>query len=317
MARPLRVTFPGAFYHVTTRGNERKAVFKSKRDRERFLEYLESATLRYDACIHTYCLMDNHYHLLLETPSGNLPQIMQHINGAYTTYFNVKRDRSGHLFQGRYKAILVDIDEYAKELSRYIHLNPVRADIVQTPEEYTWSSYRAFIGKQKPAKWLCRDFILGYFGSKVSSAQKGYQEFVNALVSEEYESPLEQVVSSTLLGSADFIAYIKDNFISAKEPDKELPALKELVPKASMQDIFKTVESAFPQDEALARNLKMYLCQKYTGKKLKDIGMQFSIGESGVSQSCRRVAQTIEKDKKLKKKIDRLEQQIYMSRMKT
>jgi len=133
---------------------------------------------------------------------------MRHINGAYTTYFNVKRDRSGHLFQGRYKAILVDIDEYAKELSRYIHLNPVRAKIVQTPEEYTWSSYQFFIGKQKPAKWLYRDFSLGYFGKKVSSAQKGYQEFVNALVFEDYDSPLEQVVSSTLLGSDDFIAEI-------------------------------------------------------------------------------------------------------------
>ena len=317
MARPLRITFPGAFYHVTSRGNERKAVFKSKRDRKKFLEYLESATLRYDARIHTYCLMDNHYHLLLETPSGNLPQIMRHINGAYTTYFNVKRDRSGHLFQGRYKAILVDIDEYAKELSRYIHLNPVRAKIVQKPEDYAWSSYQYFIGKQKPAEWLYRDFILGYFGKKVSSAQKGYQEFVNALVFEEYDSPLEQVVSSTLLGSADFIAYIKDNFISAKKPDKELPALKELVKKASMQDIFEIVESAFPQDESLARTLKMYLCQKYTSKKLKEIGLQFGIGESGVSQSCRRVVQKIEKDKKLKKKIDRLEKQIYMSRMKT
>jgi REP-associated tyrosine transposase len=208
MARPLRITFPGAFYHVASRGNERKAVFKSLRDRKKFLEYLESATQRYDARIHAYCLMDNHYHLLLETPSGNLSQIMRHINGAYTTYFNVKRGRSGHLFQGRYKAILVDIDEYAKELSRYIHLNPVRAKIVETPEEYDWSSYQFYIGKQGAAKWLYRDFILGYFGKKIASAQKGYQKFVNALAFQEYDSPLEQVVSSTLLGSADFIALI-------------------------------------------------------------------------------------------------------------
>ena len=117
--------------------------------------------------------------------------------------------------------------------------------------------------------------------------------------------------------SSDFIAHIKDNFISAKKPDKELPALKELVKKASMQDIFEAVESVFPQDKALARNVKMYLCQKYTGKKLKEIGLQFGIGESGVSQSCRRVTQKIEKDKKLKKKIDRLEKQMNMSRMKT
>jgi putative transposase len=129
MARPLRISYPGAFYHVTSRGNEQKAVFKSTPDRERFLEYLESSVQRYNAIIHAYCLMDNHYHLLLETPDGNLSRIMAHINGAYTMYFNIKRKRFGHLFQGRYKAILVEADEYAEELSRYIHLNPVRANI--------------------------------------------------------------------------------------------------------------------------------------------------------------------------------------------
>ena len=132
MSRPLRITYPGAFYHITARGNEQKPVFKSKRDREKFIEYLQSASERYNAVIHVYCLMDNHYHLMLETPSGNLPRIMLHINGAYTNYFNVKRGRAGHLFQGRYRAILVQKDEYAKELSRYIHLNPVRAGIVET-----------------------------------------------------------------------------------------------------------------------------------------------------------------------------------------
>ncbi len=177
MARALRITYPGAFYHVTSRGNKRKAIFKSKRDREKFLGYIESATQRYNAVIHAYCMMDNHYHILLETPSGNLAQIMRHINGAYTTYFNIKRARSGHLFQERYKAILVDIDEYAKELSRYIHLNPVRAKIVEIPEEYDWSSYKFYIGKQKPAKWLYRDFILGYFGKKVPAAQKAYKNW--------------------------------------------------------------------------------------------------------------------------------------------
>jgi hypothetical protein len=242
---------------------------------------------------------------------------MRHINGAYTTYFNVKRGRSGHLFQGRYKAILVDIDEYAKELSRYIHLNPVRAKTVQTPEEYEWSSYQFYVGKQKPAKWLYRDFILGYFGKRISNAQKGYQSFVNALVHQEYNSPLAQVVSSTLLGDADFIAFVKDNYLSAKKPDKELPALKELVKRISIQEIFEEVESVFTGDKALARNVKMYLCQRYTGKKLKEIGSHFGIGESGVSQACRRVSYRIEKDKTLKKKIAGLEKKINLSRMKT
>ena len=145
MARPLRIEYSGAFYHVTSRGNERKAVYKSQRDREKFFSYLESATERYGAVVHIFCLMDNHYHLLIETPSGNLSQIMHHINGAYTTYFNTKRERSGHLFQGRYRAILIEVDEYAKELSRYIHLNPVRAGIAENPEEYRWSSCQYYM----------------------------------------------------------------------------------------------------------------------------------------------------------------------------
>src|SRR6266498_2751571 len=165
MARPLRIAYPGAFYHVTSRGNERKDVFKSRRDREKFLEYLASATERYGAAIHAYCLMSNHYHLLLETPEGNLSQIMRHINGAYTTYFNVKRKRAGHLFQGRFKAILVEADEYAAELSRYIHLNPVRAGMAERPEDYRWSSYRSYIGQNSAPEWLQMGMILGYFGS--------------------------------------------------------------------------------------------------------------------------------------------------------
>jgi len=283
----------------------------------KFLEYLGSATQRYNAVIHAYCLMDNHYHLLTETPSGNLPQIMRHINGAYTTYYNVKRARSGHLFQGRYKAILVDIDEYAKELSRYIHLNPVRAKMVETPESHDWSSYKFYIGKEKPVEWLCRDLILGYFGKRVSAAQKAYQEFVNALVNRKYDSPFDEVVSSTLLGSPDFIAFIKDKFLSGKKLDLELPALKELVPKTSIQDIFDEVESVFKSEKALARNVKMYLCQKYTGERLRAIGIHFDIEASGVSQACRRVAKKMETDKKLKRKINKIEKTINLSRMKT
>jgi REP element-mobilizing transposase RayT len=317
MARPLRITYPGAFYHITSRGNERKEVFKSKRDRQKFLEYLESASQRYDAIIHAYCLMGNHYHLLMETPTGNLPQIMRHINGAYTTYFNVKRQRAGHLFQGRYKAILVDIDEYAKELSRYIHLNPVRAELVETPEEYEWSSYQFYIGGQKTPEWLHLDFILGYFGKKFSIAQKEYQQFVNMLGDLEYKSPLTEVVSSTILGAPDFIAFIKDRYLAGKRPDKDLPALKELSKKASIHDVFNEVESIFKKDQALARNIKLYLCQRNTGEKLKDIGKHFGIGESGVSQACRRISQKIDRDKKLKRKIGKIEKKLIMSRMKT
>ena len=316
MARPLRIQFPDAFYHVTSRGNERKAVFKSKRDREKFLEYLESATQRYDAVIHAFCLMDNHYHILLETPTGNLSQIMRHINGAYTTYFNVKRSRAGHLFQGRYKAILVEMDEYAKELSRYIHLNPVRAKMVEIPEEYDWSSYQFYIGHTNPPKWLYRDFILGYFGGKESVAQKGYKQYVSSLVDEKYDDPLKDVTGSTVLGSPDFIEFIKDKFLSDRKTDKDLPALSELTLKISMEQIFDEVDLVFGENPLLKRNLKIYLCQRYTGEKLKAIGIQFGIGESAVSHACSRVRVKIEQDRKMKRKVEKIENKLNLSNVK-
>ena len=198
MARPLRIEYPGAFYHVTSRGNEQKDVFKSQKDREKFLSYVESAVVRYGAVVHTWCLMRNHYHLLLETPSGNLSQIMRHINGAYTTYFNVKRKRAGHLFQGRYQAILVEADAYAVELSRSMHLNPVRAGMVAKPEHYQWSSSRSSIGQCTTPEWLKTDFILGYFGRKAPDAKNRYRRFVEDLLDSKYESPLKATVASTV-----------------------------------------------------------------------------------------------------------------------
>ena len=317
MARPLRIIFPGAFYHITARGNERKAVFKSMRDREKYLEYLETASERYNAVIHAFCMMDNHYHLLLETPSGNLSQIMRHINGAYTTYFNVKRARSGHLFQGRYKAILVERDEYAKELSRYIHLNPVRAKLVEEPEDYVWSSYNFYIGKKKSPKWLRREFILGYFGNKASVSQDEYRKFVHSLVGQEYDSPLRNVVGSILLGSQDFINGIKQEFISSLGPDKDLPALRQLLPRVSMEVIFSEVDAVYVQDPAFSRNFKIYLCHKFTGEKLKSIGNHFGISESAVSHASKRVRRQIELDRKLKKKVLTIEKKLRIASFKT
>ena len=312
MARPLRIEYPGAFYHVTSRGNERKEIFKSQRDREKFLSYLESSTQRYDALIHVFCLMENHYHLFLETPSGNLSQIMRHINGAYTTYFNVKRQRSGHLFQGRYKAILVDVDEYAKELSRYIHLNPLRAGIVEKLEEYPWSSYPYYIGLEKAPAWLARNSILSYFADNVSDAQAGYSEFVEAMIGREYKSPLKETAFSTILGSTDFIKVIKEKYIKNKEIDPNIPALKVLSGKPSIEEIENEVGTIFGADEPMCRKVNLYFCHRYSGKKLKEIGKHFGIGASGVAQASRRIALKISNDAKLRKKVKLIESRLKL-----
>ena len=278
MARPLRIEYPGAFYHITSRGNERKAVFKSARDREKFLSYLGSATERYAAIVHVYCLMDNHYHLLLETPAGNLSQIMHHINGAYTTYYNTKRERSGHLFQGRFKAILIEADEYAKELSRYLHLNPVRAGMCAHAEEYPWSSCRYYTVETKAPDWLQRGFILGTFGKDFSVAMKGYRDFVQAVMGESYDNPLAGLEHSVILGSSPFVAEIRDRYLKHTAQERDLPALRTLLKKPSLDQIEQAVDAVLLSAPKLARQVKLHLCQRYSGMRLTEIGLRFGWG---------------------------------------
>ena len=315
MARPLRIEYPGAFYHITARANEGKELFKGKKDRERFLYYLETATHRYRALIHVYCLMSNHYHLLLETPSGNLSQILHHINGAYTGYFNIKHQRSGHLFEGRYRAILVEADTYAKELSRYIHLNPVRGGLVDRAKDYPWSSYRHYIGQAKAPEWLITRFILAYFGQGISDAQKRYRKFIDGKVGEEYDHPLTKTVASTLLGNVDFVRGIKEKYLKNRETGRDLPALRELSDRLSIANIQKEVESVFGEDQRLSQRAGLYLCHRLSGMKLKEIGAHFGIGESAVSQASRRLVVEIERDTKLRAEVERIEKRVRLSRV--
>ena len=315
MARPLRIEYPGAYYHITSRGNEKKDIFKNQYDRKKFLSYLDSATQRYSAMIHVYCLMNNHYHLLMETPLGNLSQIMRHINGAYTSYFNKKHQRAGHLFQGRYKAILVNADEYAKELSCYIHLNPVKAEFAKKPERYPWSSYCYYIGREKAPGWLVRDFILGYFGKRESSAMRAYSKFVGSRNDQNYISPLKDVVGSTILGNTEFVREIKDKYLKDKKKDRNLPAMMTLTKKVTIEEIEKGVESVFGVEHALTKQIKLYICHKYSGKKLKEIGLHYGLSESGVSQSSRRISLKIKEDRTLEKEIKKIEDKLNLSRV--
>jgi REP element-mobilizing transposase RayT len=310
VTRPLRIEYPGAYYHVTSRGNERKNIFINNRDRERFLSYLKSAHLRYGAVIHAFCLMNNHYHLFLETPKGNLSQIMRHINGAYTNYFNIRHKRRGHLFQGRYKAIIVEADSYAGELSRYIHLNPVRAGIVDMPEKYSWSSYQYYIGKKKKLDWLTVDFILCYFDNSTVQARKRYQEFVNARVNIKSESPLEKTVASTILGSDTFIEFIKDKYLNRKKRDRNLPALNELMKSPDIAETYKKVKAICNRDASLTKKITLYLFHKYSDKPLKEIGAYFGIGESAVSESSRQFDIILIKKRKLRKEIKLMREQL-------
>lgn len=308
MARPLRIEYPGAFYHVTARGNEQKDIFRSRRDREKYLSYLESATERYGAVVHCYCLMSNHYHLLLQTPQGNLSQIMRHINGAYTTYFNVKRKRAGHLLQGRYKAILVEADTYAGELSRYIHLNPVRAGIVARPEDYAWSSYRCFVGRQSRPHWLMTDFILDSMIAFGDEAAKGYQRFVEDRLGGGYESPLKEVIAATILGTETFVQAVVGKHVEHRQTDRNVPAVKGIAGRWTVEQIVAATMAVVDKEENLRRKVCITLCHRYSGAKLKDIGAHFGISDAAVAQtSCRLMKRKVD-DEVIRQTLERIVQ---------
>jgi len=289
VARPLRHQYPEAFYHVTSRGNERKAIFKTDRDRGKFLTYLESAHERYGAIIHVFCLMDNHYHLLLETPRGNLSQILHHVNGAYTTYFNVKRQRSGHLFQGRYHAILVEKDAYCQELSRYIHMNPLRAGKAKDLRLYPWSSYPYYIGLKGKPSWLETGSILGYFGRKESWAQTKYREFVEEATRIKIKNPLEGVFASTILGSDGFIEKVKQKAKNRKNGDaRNIPSLRILMERPSLEEIKEKVGEVIGPGYPSFKKFCIYVSHQFGGFSLKEIGTFYSMTESAVCQVSRR-----------------------------
>ena len=216
MARPLRIQYPGALYHIIQRGNERRDIFLSDEDIKKFYGYLETSSIRYAIKIHTYCLMRNHYHLIVQTKEANLTKAMHFLNTSYTAYFNAKRKRAGHLFQGRYKAFLVEADEYLHYLSAYIHLNPVRVNMVKDPSEYAHSSYKYFISTAKAPDWLDANFILTIFDDNIKKAKLLYKKFVMENMGRAKEIIQENIIAGLLLGSKDFVEQIKERFIENK-----------------------------------------------------------------------------------------------------
>jgi putative transposase len=201
MARPLRICIPGGLYHVIARGNARERVYRSDDDRELFLEIFDHATDRYSLRCHGYCLMRNHYHLIVETPRANLPIAMRQLNGLYARRYNLRHGRCGHVFEARYRSIFVEKESHLDGLSRYVDLNPVRAGICPDPADYRWSSHRATIGLSAPPRFLTSDWILARFGSTRRIAQARYR----AYVAEGIDDALAERVRGERLGSEEFL----------------------------------------------------------------------------------------------------------------
>lgn len=206
MARKPRVHCPGALYHVTLRGNAGQTIFFDERDRTRFYLLLQEGTERFRHRIHAFCLMSNHVHLAIQVADLPLSRIIQNLSFRYTKWVNRRQSRSGHLFQGRYKAVLVDADAYLLELTRYIHLNPVRAGLVKEPEEHPWSGHRAYLGLEV-IPWLTRDWVLSQFSERESSARRAYGRFIQDGKKESYrrEYHVGSGTDSRILGDDQFI----------------------------------------------------------------------------------------------------------------
>ena len=279
MARPLRIEYPGAVYHVTSRGNAKKKIFKDDTDRDKFLHTLSIVVIRFNWLCHGYCLMDNHYHLLIETPDANLSKGMRQLNGVYTQSFNRSHKKTGHIFQGRYKAILVEKESYLLAISRYVVLNPVRAEIVEKPEDWKWSSYPATAGIKKSPHYLTVDWILGQFGSVKRKAEKQYKQFVLSGIKKE--SPWKNLKGQILLGEEGFTEKFKD-LLAQKEEIKEIPKTQRYVNSPAIANIFK--EKIL---DKLIRDTRIYKAHIKHGYTLKEIADYLKVHYTTVSKAIK------------------------------
>ncbi|WP_039928002.1 REP-associated tyrosine transposase [Alishewanella jeotgali] len=272
MARPLRLEFCGALYHVTSRGNERKPIYFEDADFKLFLSLLTKVCEQCNWLVHAYCLMTNHYHLLVETPDANLSKGMRQLNGSYTQKINRKYGRVGHLFQGRFKAILVHRDAYLMELSRYIVLNPIRANMVQTLDEWPWSSWHAAMGYAPSPTWLATDTLLANFANQRRLAREKYASFVQQ---GKGITIWEKITNQIFLGDDDFVQKHLSELDDHVAELTDIPKKQRISNKVSLVEIEK---AAINRDDAI---VAAYLTGNYT---LKQIGDYFGLHYSRVSR---------------------------------
>ncbi|MFH1649572.1 MAG: transposase [Candidatus Woesearchaeota archaeon] len=240
MARPLRIEYPGALYHIISRGNGYQDIYKDDQDRLNFFDRIKDAVEIHNLIIHAYCLMGNHYHLLIETPDANLSKAMRDINGNYAQWFNVKHQTVGHLFQDRYKSYVIEKEAYLLEVARYIVLNSVRANLVGHPRDWNWSSYNSTAGNNKTCDWLHSDWILGFFGKEKKTAQKQYRQFVKDGI--DADDPHDNVKNGFLLGSPQFVHWIWEEHTNGFEKLKEHPREQRIVGRPTLQELFEDIK---------------------------------------------------------------------------
>ncbi len=290
------------------RGRRGEEIFSDQTDYETFLAVLKEAGALFGVRVAAYCLMPNHYHLLVQTPAGNISRVMRQVNGIYTQRYNRRKGYDGQLFRGRYKSILVEEDNYLLEMLRYIHRNPVRAGIAESVTDYPWSSHHGYVSKAKKWGWLYKEKLLGMFSGVPAKAERAYVSFVQLSDSEEMTAFFNKKNPVSVLGSGEFLEWIKGEYYLEKRHE-EVPAAKALAP--SIAEIKQAVCRDFGVDEQsllsarrgqvnTPRNVAVYLSRKLAALRHAEIGAAFGIKKnSSVSSVILRTERLLDEDRKL------------------
>ena len=319
MSRPLRIEYPNAFYHVMNRGLNRQAVFLVDDDYEIFLEVLKETSKFFGIRVISYCLMPNHYHLLLQTPKANLSRAMRHLNGVYTQRFNRFHKKDGPLFRGRYKAILVQEDEYLTHLIRYIHLNPVQANLIGDPSKYLWNSHKQYLKGQDQAPWLHVRLGLAFYSGKLKGAIKSYRQFMKDGTDPTILAFYGKKKQSPILGDPDFLDMIKEKYIfTDRKLSTEIPEVRSLTGHKKAHQIVEATAKLFqrPKQQLYqskrgetnrARLVAVSLVRDLSGLKLSEIAQVFKMNSyKSVGTSCYRLKARLAQEPDLRKGYERL-----------
>jgi putative transposase len=316
MSRPLRIDYPNAWHHVMNRARRGTSLFIDKADFQQFIDLLQETAELFNVNVAAFCLMPTHYHLMVQTPAANLSRCMRHLNGVYTQKYNVMHGSDGTLFRGRYKSILVDADSYVLQLVRYIHRNPLKAGLVKRLDQYVWSSHKGYLSKAKKWNWLYKDFVLQMLTDQISSQIRIYKQFMVQEQDEDLIRVFERERQPSMLGSKEFISWVKDRFFK-KKIDNEIPASKGLAPDldriiSEVNRYYETRPAALTAVrrgiENEPRDVAIYLIRTMRSEPLMRIGARFGLNRySSVSSVVIRVNAKLQKDRKFKERLAHIE----------
>lgn len=314
MARPLRIEYEGAYYHIFSRGNKKQPIFNTDRDRHTFLKTLTRMSERFSVSIYAYVLMHNHYHLLLRTNQANLSKAMHWLGTTYTIIFNFTNSQAGHLFQGRFKSIIVENDAYLLQLSYYIHRNPLRAGIAKRLIDYPWSSYPIYAYNRQSPSWLETNLILSQF-EPVDDVHKAYRERVQKYADEE-KNILEEIKHGVVFGSRAFVDRIKNDYLADKDL-KDVIGQNKILNDLSVRDIIKTASEVLNADidkwkmkrrigksDVINRDMLIFLLWQKGCFSNTEIGAQLGLGTASISRRVGFFRDMLGKDQKLQQKYE-------------